>query len=209
METMIGKFLQETLEDNNGKAIEEKFETIAEGLINNFYIKCDNKNYYFAEIEFYYYDRDFYNQEWNEKTYPRTNKKAGQLFFHYSGVDICFDSEFDKGKFGGILIRSLYDETTKRFIMGPLLCVNEMLNACSGKNVMPQIINNDKINMCEIGKTERYGIRYTNENPQGEPLCFYDKRLLDENNRKNKFENATWNFAEKKSKDITRYYQRF
>ena len=207
----IEELLQMSLDNMNGKAIEKTFEEIANNLINNYYIKCNEKNYCFAEIEFYYYDKDRYNQEWNEKTYPRTNKKAGQLFFHYSGVDICFDSNFANGRFGGILIRSLYDKTSNRFIMGPLLCVNEMLNSCSDskENILPQIIYNEKINVCEIKPTERYGISYTDENPQGEPLCFYDKRLLDDNNRKNKFENATWDYAEKKPKDITRYYHRF
>lgn len=205
----IRKALQEPLEDNNGKSIEKKFEEIAKNLIRNFYIQCGEKNYCFAEIEFYYYDSVNYNQEWNRETYPRKDKKAGDLFFHYSGCDICFDSDFEegKGKFGGILIRSLYDKTENRYITGPTVCANEILNCCSKSKTWPSIHHKNGINECEIpNPIKRYGI-------EDVLLCYYDKRILQ--NCTNKFENAKWDFDKKndgkspKLTDFTRSYSRF
>ena len=196
--------LQKPLKDN-GKNIQKAFEQIAENLFQNFSIQCGETTFYFAEIEFYYYDKDKFNDEWNKKTYPRTNKEAGKLFFHYSGFDICFESDFKKGVFGGILIRSLYDKTNNRFITGPLLCVNEVLNACSNSPKWPEIIPTQK-DSCEIGEPiERYGITYEDKSIKDEPLCFFDKNIKCTNG----FKDATWDFYNKKTKDITRYYHRF
>ena len=213
MEDLIGKFLQKTLEEKNGKTIEEKFETIAKGLINNFYINCDNKDYYFAEIEFYYYDKVNFNEKWNRETYPRTDKEAGDLFFHYSGCDICFKSvineEINDVKFGGILIRSLYDKVIDKYITGPTVCANEILNSCSKSRRMPDIKYKEQVYNCEVKSIERYGItQYENEE-----LCFYDSRLP--NRCSNKFENIKWDFDKKndgknpKLTDYTRTYSRF
>ncbi len=207
----IKKALQEPLEEINGKTIEEKFEVIAKNLIHNFFIQCGEKNYYFAEIEFYYYDKNNYNQKWNWETYPRTNKEAGDLFFHYSGVDICFDSSFDEGKFGGILIRSLYDVTEKKYITGPTICANEILNSCSKSKIWPIIIKKEDVCQCEIpDPIKRYGI-------EDECLCFYNKKLLDKCTAKEshyeKF--VTWDFDKKNNGqhpqivERPRYYRRF
>ncbi len=116
--------------------IQDKCSKIAEELFFNYGIKCgDNKIYRFAEIEFYYYRKDKcginnFDANWNRETYPR-NKNAGDLFFHYSGIDICFQCQFDEnvlegeyGEFGGILIRSLLYEN--KILAGPLFCANTM-----------------------------------------------------------------------------------
>ncbi|MCR5697844.1 MAG: hypothetical protein K6G73_12800 [Marinilabiliaceae bacterium] len=205
----IKEALQEPLKDLNSNNVQDVFEKIAKNLFNNFCIQCGCTKYYFAEIEFYYYDKNKFDKEWNEKTYPRTNKEAGMFFFHYSGVDICFDSDFSKGVFGGILIRSLYDKDRDKFIMGPLLCVNEMLNTCSVEKKWPEIIRKEENSKCQIAKTERFGISYSEEHSQGEPLCFYDIRLDNKENRKNTIQNASWDFSKKEAKDLNRYYQRF
>ena len=204
----------------------EKFKALAIDLINNFHIVCGEKKYCFAEIEFYYYDKDNFNQEWNEKTYPRTEKEAGQLFFHYSGVDVCFDSKFDDGKFGGILIRSLKDEKGK-FITGPSVCSLEILNACSDSkhNKWPEIIPipNEGLSSsmkCEASEfpEKRYGITYK-DGKEDKRLCFYDKELYEKynngDNSKEVFENARWNYEKnndgevKGQTNLIRYYHRF
>lgn len=184
-----------------------KCHIIAIDLFRNFYIQCGTQMYYFAEIEFYYYDKDRFDKEWNTVTYPRTDKEAGDLFFHYSGVDICFDSNFKDGRFGGILIRSLKN-TEGQFITGPSVCSLEMLNVCSKQKKWPQIIYKAGCNNCKVDITERFGIEYKSDVVEGEPLCFFDTQLSEVNNRKNKFENATWDFSKKESKSLTRYYQR-
>lgn len=203
----------------SGEDIQTVFEDIAEKLMKEYCLVCGKKRYYFAEIEFYYYDKDRFNNEWNWVTYPRTNKKAGDLFFHYSGFDICFDSNFDDGKFGGILIRSLIDvtKTDNKFVTGPLLCVNEVLNACAKDKVWPEIVELSaeekqcQSKDCVISEPPitRYGITYKDKNIQDVPWCFFDKRMLDKNNQKNKYANSSWDFVKPKAKDITRYYHRF
>lgn len=178
------------------------FEEIANCLIQDYHIVCGKRTFRLAEIEFYYYDKSCLNNEWNQKTYPRTEKEAGKLFFHYSGVDICFPSNFGSGKFGGILIRSLYDESTKQYISGPLLCANEMLNACSETGEWPQIkiSNNQK---CNILQTSRYGIKYESEGFT-DTLCFYDEGVA--KTETTKYE--TWDFKEGKVKYNSRNYRK-
>ena len=187
------------------KDTQKAFAKIADELMHNYCIQCGEKKYYFAEIEFYYYDKENNSEEWNRRTYPRTDKEAGDLFFHYSGFDICFESKYSEGRFGGILIRSLFDKTNNRYITGPLLCVNEVLNACSASQKWPILIlaQNES---CEIGEPiERYGITYEDKNKKDEPLCYFDKNIK----CTNRFEDATWDFAKKEAKAVTRYYHRF
>ena len=96
------------LDEKNDKFVEvqNKFKGIAKKLFDNYGIKCGNKIFRFAEIEFYYYNKkEKWQDKWNTATYYR-DKNAGELFFHYSGVDICFQSD-SENEFGGILIRSL------------------------------------------------------------------------------------------------------
>lgn len=199
--------------------IQTKFENIADQLMKEFCILSGEKKYYFAELEFYYYDKKKFKEVWNEKTYPRDDRKAGDLFFHYSGFDICFESCFRKGKFGGILIRSLIDVAKRdnRFVTGPLLCLNEILNACAKAREWPKIIEltaeekQSQNKDCIISKPiARYGISYNGkENTEDVPWCFFDQRMLDKNNQKNKFENSTWDYVKKEAKDSIRYYHRF
>lgn len=95
-----------------------KFREIAEVLLKKVAIRKGDKTYYIRDIEFYLYadnHRDII-------TYPRVCK-AGQWFFHSSGVDISFESyvktiddEYglfrpvlgEDAFFGGVLIRQLY-----------------------------------------------------------------------------------------------------
>ena len=147
---------------NDLKGFQDKCKEIAKQLLENYCIKYgEKKYYYFAEIEFYYYDKKKWNEEWNEKTYPRNNKNAGDFFFHYSGVDICFNSKFEEGKFGGILIRSLKDENGN-FITGPSVCMLEILNTCFEQKMNPSLekSQNDGCIICEQ-PIARYGITYS------------------------------------------------
>ena len=215
----IRKALQEPLKGLSGQNFQATFQTIATNLFNNFCIKCGEKRFYFAEIEFYYYEKGKLEEDWNKKTYPRTDKKAGDLFFHYSGCDICFDSCFDndKGIFGGILIRSLKDENGQ-FITGPTVCMLEMLNYCSKSKKIPEVaqVDGGQKNKCELDDNNpipRYGIKYKKENLVDKPLCYYDKKLFKKytniDDYKEIFENATWDYDNRKPKKITRYYKRF
>ena len=119
-------------------------ESIAEGIICNSYINNGSDTKYIPiEIEFYYHSprlpfKQDENYEKDHITYPRYIKESGKLLYHYSGIDICFESkEFVKeGKvrpeFGGILIRSLLKINDKNeeeeIIYGPLCCKDVLLN---------------------------------------------------------------------------------
>lgn len=221
----IQDLLQDPLVKMNERNFQEQFKKIAENLFQYCCIKCGSKKYYFAEIEFYYYDKNEekgLNKEWNEKTYPRDKKKAGELFFHYSGVDICFDSSFGGGKFGGILIRSLKDDNNKQYITGPTVCMLEMLNECSKEMPRLELLKeNEEYTDYELCKDpiSRYGITYKTKGKEDEPLCFFDKNLYekytDKNTHKETFENARWDYSKKKDgsvkgiSNLNRYYHRF
>ena len=108
------KLSREYLE-SEGK-LADKFADIAEILLKKVAIKKGNDLYYITDIEFYW----FSDSHRDIITYPR-NTKAGEWFFHMSGVDIAFESWvktekawlYDKkfltpdAKFGGILLRGI------------------------------------------------------------------------------------------------------
>lgn len=197
---------------NDLNGFQDKCKEIAKKLLENYCIEYgEKKYYYFAEIEFYYYDKERWNDEWNEKTYPRDKKDAGDFFFHYSGVDICFNSKFEEGKFGGILIRSLKDKNGN-FITGPSVCMLEILNTCFEQKTNPILVKR-KNEGCSFSEQPiaRYGITYKDKQ-EDKKLCFYDERLKEK--LTNEFENATWDYSKKKNgevkgiKKITRYYKK-
>lgn len=202
------------LNANDAESFKDECFKIAENLINEFCIQCGKKKYYFAELEFYYYQTDRWNMEWNEKTYPRKNKKAGDFFFHYSGFDICFDSNFDEkmAKFGGILIRSLKDEKGN-FITGPSVCALELMNVCYEQKELPELTpcSNIESKICEK-PIKRYGIKYIDQQ-EDKNLCFYDERIKDK--LRNEFEDdPTWDYSKNNKGEVkgikkrVRYYKK-
>ena len=168
---------------------------IAKELFCNYCIKCNGKVYYFAEIEFYYWDKERWNEKWNRVTYPRDGYEAGALFFHLSGFDICFKSSYGEAKFGGILIRSIMDEKNE-VISGPLTCKDIVLNSC-GTGEMPMLKNIENIEKKRewtpaVKSTNRLlGKEDMNNNIDGNlNLCFYDSKIpIDNwNQRKKSFD---------------------
>lgn len=102
----------------DGSNIKSKYEELANILLNEAIIEKGEYQYWITDIEFYLYSS-------NHKdiiTYPR-NCKAGQWFFHPSGVDISFESNVgtavkeknnkrmahltENSVFGGILIKAI------------------------------------------------------------------------------------------------------
>lgn len=126
--------LQTLLTDIQGP---ESFTDIAMSLMRDHIIKKSDKLYAIVDIEFYLYT----NGHKDIITYPRITK-AGQWFFHQSGVDLTFksrDIELDKSKkekyklannplFGGVLIRAIKPLEPKdaKPIWGPQNVVNEL-----------------------------------------------------------------------------------
>ncbi len=183
--------------------INKKCAEIARELFCNYCIECESKTFHFAEIEFYYYDSETYlknqNQyKWQEVTYPRDGYKGGQLFYHLSGVDICFDSRYNKesGKFGGILIRAIKDGENM-IIAGPLNCKDTILNACkNGK--MPQLIKTPKKQNIDPVPTYR-SLGKTETDTENDRLCFFDSsKIVDWNPRRERFVTKTGRTEKKK-----------
>lgn len=160
------------------------FDEMAKYFLGNVAIVIGDSNskqikYYLEEIEFYYNNlpkKDLdsaKNKSEKEKnfinhfscTYKR-NKNAGQLFWHYSGVDICFQSYLEDNCYGGILIRSMSkcdgNENNTELIAGPLRCANEIANQSIILKSIPKIeeIKDAKRNIREdkIASTIRQGI---------------------------------------------------
>lgn len=97
---------------------QKTFYEIAKILLNKVAIRKGEKIFYIKDIEFYLYE----NNHRDIVTYPRICK-AGQWFFHPSGIDISFESSVDVKSndyelfqpilrddafFGGVLIRAIY-----------------------------------------------------------------------------------------------------
>ena len=129
--SLIGKGLKSYKEI---KDFQEYFDDIAKYIFGHVAICAGGVLYHLAEIEFYYK-----NAKVNTDTFTRTYKrdcKAGQLFWHYSGVDICFSTLDNQQSYGGILIRSLLKEVKVgnkvqyELMTGPMRCANELINQC-------------------------------------------------------------------------------
>jgi len=103
---------------------------IAEMLINEYCISNGAHSYEIAELEFYLHHPNPAIDD--ASVYLREGKHAGDLFFHYSGFDVCFESE-GLNIFGGILIRAVREISNgnRAIIGGPLVCLNEILNTAT------------------------------------------------------------------------------
>ena len=188
---------------SNYESIQDKCAEIARELFSNYHLACGNETFRFAEIEFYYYDRAMYLKDknlnkWQEVTYPRDNYQGGQLFYHLSGIDICFDSQYNEesGRFGGILIRSIKDGD--KIIAGPLNCKDEILNACKNGE-MPKLIEVSGKQEIEPAQTYRSLGKTGTDTHDG--LCFYDASIKkgNWNPKRDRFDTKTGNTESKKS----------
>ena len=149
--------------------IQAYFDDLADYLFHHVAIKAGDDTFTFIEVEFYYYQKGkdgkkgiFEGERIFNCTYPRT-RKAGQFFWHYSGLDICFESSDEEKEehFGGILIRSLMkkgkEEKKDEVIAGPMRCSNELMN--SSKNELPSLIDYEANSDKKLASTLRYGIK--------------------------------------------------
>ncbi|MEI7501369.1 MAG: hypothetical protein WCK84_13095 [Bacteroidota bacterium] len=104
---------------------DKEFGRIAKILFNNYSIRSNDKRFDIIEVEFYYDSKEHPDPFIYDKT--ERNKSRGNLFFHYSGVDITFGDETNNIR-GGILIRAIKDGD--KYIIGPLKTMMALLNEC-------------------------------------------------------------------------------
>ena len=159
----IDKILDGTPKDSSG---DYDFTSLAKEIMNNIYIDNGRNKYRPIEIEFYIYDKDLHP---DILVYPRDEKKAGDVLYHLSGMDICFESSIKDGRFGGILIRALEREKDGQQFGGPLICKDEVLNSAEGKCV---VLRCDKEFTYDISKvTRRKGFKGS----KGSKDIYWDK----------------------------------
>ena len=111
-------------------------EEFAKYLMSHYYLDNGKSRYQLLEIEIYNDDME-YNQAPKEKkidkniTYPRKTE-ALAIFYHYTGLDICFESN-GKTHSGGVLIRAvkILGGGDESFIGGPLKLKDALLNEAS------------------------------------------------------------------------------
>ncbi|MGM9805751.1 MAG: hypothetical protein ACI3Z7_04865 [Candidatus Aphodosoma sp.] len=151
----------------------ECFMEAANELINHYCIlKHDSRDdrdviYRFAEIEFYLYDANEMDKD--TSTYCR-DCQCVEWFFHGSGVDIAFETEYDGNeliRFGGILIRGIEiyrqgvtgEWNLTGVVGGPRLSMYEIFNHCSEMPDIVAIPDTFKTDRSICDATRRIGIK--------------------------------------------------
>jgi hypothetical protein len=165
------ELLNKIQEKKKGDDIQQYFADVAKYLFEHVAIEAGGKTFTFAEVEFYYYKEGDFEGPLYNCTYPRT-RDVGKFFWHYSGMDICFESSEEKKYFGGILIRSIKNEN--EIIAGPMRCSDVIMNSCNGE--MPRLVDHET--KCEIKEPiTRYGIEADKtHNEAGMKLRYYIKQ---------------------------------
>lgn len=181
MENELVARLSKLNENLDEQSVEQEFRNIAEYLLGNCYIKQDDIEYRFLEVEFYYYSK--LHQDVKEKNgqpfvYPRQCNKAGAFFMHSSGLDICFKSIIlDDNKFlygGGILLRSLLridpQDKSMMVVTGPWDCCDALFNYTSEGN-FPTIEKKEECDEVDLKSVRRYNDK---ECSMKRNYCFYN-----------------------------------
>lgn len=200
-------------EEQSEDKVKEQFGKIANMLFQDFHIEKERVCYDFLEIEFYFYSKEHPDFV----TYPR-NTKAGEWFFHMSGVDISFESKKEEreGKEvavfgGGILVRSILKKKEgeeAQVIAGPYKCVDELFDRfdafdCELKN-FPILKPNEKEQKgIEVTSCVRWIPPYTGK-PDKEKVERKEKEL---SKRYSEFESKKKVF-EKLINEKYRYYRK-
>ncbi len=110
---------------------QETFKKIAEQLFNKYAIQKGDIIYRLIDIEFYWHSDDHPDHSVYKRIH--VHPKAGDWFFHYSGVDIALGDE-NSGGYGGILIRGIQnmaDSSSKGFTKGPMVCAMKLFSETS------------------------------------------------------------------------------
>jgi len=136
---------------------ETEFRAIADKLFHEYAIKTCDSIFRIVELEFY----------WNHELHPDgstykrkyVDPKAGEWFFHYSGVDIALKNE-ETGGYGGILIRSVIDlNDNNQLYKGPMICVMRLFSGTSAfTSIIPTSIIQHTFPSEEIKFSARIGI---------------------------------------------------
>jgi hypothetical protein len=170
---LLSAFNDETLK------VEEKFEKIAQELMNYYQIKSvSGEEFNIYEIEFY-----FFNKNHKDPSVHRHNMGAGEWRVHYSGLDITFKGLKDSSYYGGILIRSIGN--SEKTIVGPLRVQTTLLSGGSIRGAKGiSLIKVEKFNDIKEPKTStRCGVKNLKNFDNDKQYCYYNADILKDNDR--------------------------
>ena len=140
---------------SSGKNRVDLFAKISNYIFSNVCIRAGDKKFRIYEIEFY----SRTNEHKDEYTHKNPlQKKFGKWYFHqtkkgnykggtFKGLDMTFgedNEDEDKNIYFGILIRSIFNESDKKFITGPCNSVNALLKEFKCSNVKEYMKNREK-----------------------------------------------------------------
>lgn len=126
----------------------EKLDTFINTLLNGHYLKVNEKEYFFEEVELY-----FNSIEHRDCSVIKRIQKAGEIFFHSYGFDICFDS--NEVMYGGVLIRSLLKKESDKPMNGPKNCLLEILNTHTKNGLKIELKQCEKNRNLKLLKSKR------------------------------------------------------
>ena len=172
--------------------INQKLQNLAEVLMNEYVIVNGTYEYRPIEIEFYIYDKDVHA---DEHVYAR-NAKAGQLYLHKMGIDICFKSSMETGKFGGVLIRAIEREDNMYFV-GPRICSYELINTATS---LCRVKKSEVKLECQVIESERIGLNEWKDSKSDWKDEYYNKkyRFVRDGLKEVKMEVPKYDFRETK-----------
>lgn len=147
----LKQFLSCLNEKSSVEDVQKTFAKIAEILLNKSHIITNYGKYRIMEIEFYFYNPNHIDSV----TIPR-DEEAGMWWLHDWGVDITFKSDEKMNFYGGILIRSLFNENNSEFICGPRKCCWDLFYSSAIKPAETPYIIIDKNDADILGTTERF-----------------------------------------------------
>ena len=152
---------------------DEEFERIATTLCNEYLICANERKFSIVDIEFYYYSETNHPDPFVYQASER-NKKMGEWFFHYSGIDITLGEGESRG---GILIRAIKDIHTDEYILGPLKSMYVLLNCIpsisTGNPFLLRLEHNPKSQSGKLGKEVRIGL--DSDKKKKDPGRYQDK----------------------------------
>lgn len=111
---------------NFNENTDKQFYEIAHQLLNKSVLKINNKRFLFTDIEFYWHSDNHPDVSTYKRIHTKEDLKSGDIFFHYSGFDICLDNDFGRG---GILVRGIFSIEEEKHYIGPLVCAMKVFSA--------------------------------------------------------------------------------
>jgi 3-methyladenine DNA glycosylase Mpg len=131
---------------NHNKIDHVMIQKIAEALLMKYVLVVGDKEFRICEVEFYvrntthndtYTHRDSHQKtygRWYFHRYPNCSYKGGT----YKGLDLTLGNETT---YFGVLIRSIYDDSTDEMIEGPCKTVNKILELSGGASDVNEYMN--------------------------------------------------------------------